>query len=337
MRRTPLLLMLCCAVGCHDEPADTSIRVSGHVEATEVRVAPEAGGRVLELSLDEGTQVSPGDVVVRLDPRDAELALQRAKAQQAAAAAELRLLEAGSRQEDIRQAEAQLLAAAADLSAARAELASAERDLERFEALLRTNAGSVKQRDDAATRRDVARERVRMAEGRGRAAEESLTRLRVGPRREEIDAARARVASARAQVATAEKGLADTTLAATVAGVVIQKLVETGEIIAPRTPVAVVADLDHAWADVFVPEPTVPRIELGQTANVFTDAGGPPIAGRVTWISSKAEFTPRNVQTRDERSKLVYRVRIALDNASRVFKQGMPVEAEIPLSPIAPS
>jgi HlyD family secretion protein len=247
------------------------------------------------------------------------------------------LLEAGSRQEDIRQAEAQLLAAAADLSAARAELASAERDLERFEALLRTNAGSVKQRDDAATRRDVARERVRMAEGRGRAAEESLTRLRVGPRREEIDAARARVASARAQVATAEKGLADTTLAATVAGVVIQKLVETGEIIAPRTPVAVVADLDHAWADVFVPEPTVPRIELGQTANVFTDAGGPPIAGRVTWISSKAEFTPRNVQTRDERSKLVYRVRIALDNASRVFKQGMPVEAEIPLSPIAPS
>jgi HlyD family secretion protein len=118
--------------------------------------------------------------------------------------------------------------------------------------------------------------------------------------------------------------------------VVTQKLVEKGEIIAPRTPVAVVADLDHAWADVFVPEPTVPRIGLGQTAHVFTDAGGPPIAGRVTWISSRAEFTPRNVQTRDERSKLVYRVRIALDNSSRVFKQGMPVEAEIPLSPVAP-
>jgi HlyD family secretion protein len=334
MRLPAFLLVLAWVAGCGDAPPDTSVRVSGHVEATEVRVAPEAGGRVLELSLEEGTRVSPGDIVVRLDPRDAELALQRAQAEQAAAEAQLRLLEAGSRREDVRQAEAQVAAAKADLAAARAELASAERDLERFEALLRTNAGSVKQRDDAATSRDVGRERVSMAQGRLRAAEEALARLVAGARREEIDAARARVAATRAQVATVEKSLADTTLTATVGGVVTDKLVEPGEIIAPRTPVAVVADLDHAWADVFVPEPTVPRIRLEQTVSVFTDAGGPGIAGRVTWISPKAEFTPRNVQTADERSKLVYRVRVALDNSSGVFKQGMPVEAEIPLSPV---
>jgi len=78
----------------------------------------------------------------------------------------------------------------------------------------------------------------------------------------------------------------------------------------------------------------VPRIQLGQAATLFTDAGGSGIPGRVTYISPKAEFTPRNVQTADERSRLVYRIRINVDNRSGVLKQGMPVEAEVPLAPI---
>ncbi len=114
-----------------------------------------------------------------------------------------------------------------------------------------------------------------------------------------------------------------------VAGLVTEKLVEVGEMIAPRAPAVVVVDLDHAWADVFVPEPTVPQIKIGQPATVFTDAGGAGIAGTITYISPKAEFTPRNVQTAEERSKLVYRVRISVDNKDGVLKQGMPVEAEI--------
>jgi HlyD family secretion protein len=101
--------------------------------------------------------------------------------------------------------------------------------------------------------------------------------------------------------------------------------------IAPRAPALVVTDLDHAWADVFVPEPTVPQIKLGQAATVFTDAGGAGLPGTISFISPKAEFTPRNVQTAEERSKLVYRVRIAVDNKDGILKQGMPVEADIPL------
>ncbi|MCA1583528.1 MAG: HlyD family efflux transporter periplasmic adaptor subunit, partial [Acidobacteria bacterium] len=104
-----------------------------------------------------------------------------------------------------------------------------------------------------------------------------------------------------------------------------------GEVVAPRATVAIVADLDHAWADVFVPGPSIPRLRLGQSARIFTDAGGGGIEGRVTWISPKAEFTPRNVQTADERSKLVYRVRISVDNSQGVLKQGMPVDAELEL------
>lgn len=336
MRSMPLVLLLSAAgAACQADAPQNAVRASGHVEVTEVRLAPEAGGRVVELAVEEGTRVKPGDVVLRLDTRDTELALQRAKAEHAAADAQRRLVEAGARPEDIRQADAQVAAAASELSAARAELASAERDLERFEALLRTNAGSVKQRDDAALRADVARDRVKGAGDRQRAAEETLRRLRAGSRREEVDEARARADAAAAQVATIEKTLADATLLSPVAGIVTEKLVERGEVIAARTPVAVIADLDHAWADVFVPEPTVPRLRLGQPATIFTDAGGAGIEGRVTWISPKAEFTPRNVQTADERSKLVYRVRISVDNADGVLKQGMPVEAELPFADAA--
>jgi len=100
-------------------------------------------------------------------------------------------------------------------------------------------------------------------------------------------------------------------------------------LIAPRTPLLVVADLDHVWANVYVDEPLVPRVTLGQTATVFTDAGGPGIEGTITFISPKAEFTPRNVQTAEERSKLVFRVKVTVDNQKGVLKQGMPVEAEI--------
>lgn len=331
MKRSTLAILLL-AVGCSKEVPTDRLRVSGHVEATETRLAPEAGGRILTLNVKEGDRVEPGQIVLTLDTRDVKLAIDRVKSEQASAEAQLRLVQAGSRVEDIRQAQSQVETARSEASAVRSELHAAEQDLERFETLLKNNSGSRKQRDDAATRRDVAKDRVASAEGRVRTAEEVLARLRAGARREEVDAARARVAAVTAQIAPLEKTLGDATLQSPVAGLVTEKLVEVGEIIAPRAPAVVLVDLDHAWADVFVPEPTVPQIKTGQPATVFTDAGGTGIAGTITYISPKAEFTPRNVQTAEERSKLVYRVRISVDNKDGVLKQGMPVEAEIVLN-----
>jgi HlyD family secretion protein len=320
--------------GCSEPPPSNTLRVSGHVEATETRLAPDAGGRIVNFTLREGDRVQAGAEILALDQRDVLLALQRARADRAQADANLRLVMAGARDEDIRQAESQVTAAEADVSAAKAELASAEQDLQRFETLLTSNSGSRKQRDDAATRRDVASDRLAAAASRVRAAQQALARLRAGARKEEIEVARARVAAADAQIAALEKNLADTTLHSPVSGVVTEKLVEPGEVIAPRTPVAVVANLDDAWADVFVPEPAVPRLRLGQQARLYTDAGGEPLTGTITYISPKAEFTPRDVQTADERSKLVYRVRISADNRAGILKQGMPVEAELELQPV---
>ena len=319
------------AAGCRDKTPENRVRVSGHVEADDVQVAPEVGGRVLELRIREGDRVNASDLIARLDTRDTELALARARADRAQADAQVRLLIAGSRPEDIRQAEAQATAAAADVAAAEAELANAQADLDRYEALLRANAGSRKARDDAQSRRDVARQRVEAAKERARASRETAARVRAGSRREEIDAARARLAAMDAQIATYEKALADATITSPVGGVVTEKLVNVGELVAPRTPLAVITDLDHAWGEVFVDEPIVPRLKLGQPATIYTDAGGQGIPGKLTFISPRAEFTPRNVQTAEERSRLVYRVKVSVDNRNGVLKPGMPVEAEIQL------
>jgi HlyD family secretion protein len=333
-RLTPSLLAAALAAvlpGCRDAGPVTSIRVSGYVEATEVQVSAEVGGRILDRPVNEGDRVEAGAIIARLDTADVELAIQRARAERQGADAQLRLLLAGARAEDIRQADAQRAAAEADVVAARRDLAAADRDLERFESLMASNSGAEKPRDDAAARRDVAKARVAAGEERVRAATETLARLKAGARREEIDAARARVAGVDAQIATLEKAVGDATVVAPAAGIVTQTLVDRGELIAPRTPLVIVADLDNVWANLYVDEPFVPRIALGQAVTLQTDGGGPSVGATITFISPKAEFTPRNVQTAEERSKLVFRVKATVDNRKGILKQGMPVEAEVTL------
>ena len=329
-RMTTSLAALLVAVGvtaCNRSQEETP-RASGYVEATEVRVAAEVGGRIAELLVDEGKRLAAGDLIARIDGSDMELAVRRASADRDQAAAQLRLVQAGARAEDIRQARAQAESADADVAAAQAELDAATADLQRFEALLKANAGSRKQRDDAATGREMAAARVAAARQRARGADEVVARLEAGSRAEEIAVARARVASAEAQLASLEKNLADAQVKAPIGGVVTSKLVDAGEVIAARTPIVVISDLDHAWANVYVDEPVVPRLRLGQAATLVTDAGQ-RLAGTVTFISPRAEFTPRNVQTADERSKLVYRIKVTVDNREGVLKPGMPVEAEL--------
>ena len=330
VHRVALLAVLALfGTACGSGTAQSPARASGYVEATEVRVAPQVGGRLIDVAFAEGDRVAKGALLARLDTADAELAVRRAEADRDQALAALQLLEAGARGEDVRQARAQAESAQADAQAAEAELEAASADLQRFEALLKANAGSRKQRDDAATRREIAAARVTAARERARAASEGVARLRAGARAEEIAGARARVGSAEALIATLQKSLADAVLLSPVAGVVTAKLADAGEMLAPRSPVAAITDIDHAWANVYVDEPVVPRLRLGQPLTLVTDAGQ-RLQGSITFISPRAEFTPRNVQTAEERSKLVYRIKVSVDNREGVLKPGMPVEAELP-------
>jgi HlyD family secretion protein len=320
--------LLVLVAGCNRGATPAPDRASGYIEATEVRVAAEVGGRLLEVRVAEGDRVAAGDVVARIDTSDTDLLLRRVAAERDQAEAQLALLRAGSRPEDVRQAASQVQAAQSDIRGAQAELDAATADLERFEGLLRANAGSVKQRDDAKTRRDVAAARVRGAQERAAAAGDALVKVRSGARRQEVDAARARVSAVDAQMAALQKSVADAVLKAPVAGIVTSKLLDAGEIAAPRAPVVVITDLDRAWANVYVDERLVPRLTIGQPATLVTDAGQ-RLPGTITFISPKAEFTPRNVQTAEERSKLVYRIKVTADNKQGVLKPGMPIEAEL--------
>ena len=318
-----------CVAACAPAPPTDRLRVSGHVEATEVHTAAEVGGRLLELRVAEGDRIEAGAIIARLDTEDIALQIARTRADRAAAVAQLRLLEAGSRAEDIRQARAQVDAATADAAAIDAEVKASQLDLDRFQTLLTANAGSVKQRDDAQARVDTAIARQRAAQDRVRSARETQARFEAGTRPEEIQAARARVEASDAQIAVLDKSQRDANVIAPISGIVTQKLVDAGEIIARGTPLVVITDLDHAWANLFVPEPMVPRVAMGQAATVLTDAGGQGLEGKVTFISPRAEFTPRNVQTAEERSKLVYRIKVSVDNRAGVLKLGMPVDAEL--------
>jgi HlyD family secretion protein len=306
------------AAACRSGTPSNEIVASGHVEATEVLVSSEVAGTLQKLAVDEGASVTAGQELAQVDTTDTELQLAGARAERARAAAELRLLRKGARDEDVRESEAQLKKAQADLDAG-------ERDLQRMQALLDRGSGTTKARDDARTQRDVAQAALA-------ASRERLRRLQTGNRPEEIEAAAARLQAAEARIAQLEKQLADARVTSPTGGVVTQKLAEQGELLSRGGGIVVVTDLASAWLNAYVGEPDLARIRLGQPARVTTD-DGQTRSGRVSFVSSRAEFTPKNVQTRDERVKLVYKVKIALDNADGLFKPGMPAEVRLDPAP----
>jgi membrane fusion protein YbhG len=331
MRRVLVILtaiaLALSGVACWREKPAGPPRASGYVEATDVRVAAKLAGRIEKVNVVEGARVNAGDVVVTLAATDVVLAISRVRAERDQAVANLRLLQAGSRPEDIHQLEAQVAAAVADRQAADAELSASRTDEARFEQLLRNRAGAQKQLDDAVARRELAEARLKAAADRVGAANAALARAKAGARVEEIAAARARVAAVDAEIASLEHDRGEATVIAPITGIVSSRLVEPGELVALGAPLIVLIDLDHAWANVYVEEPLVPTLRIDQPATVLTDAGN-RLAGRISFISPRAEFTPRNVQTAEERAKLVYRVKVTVDNREGILKPGMPVEVQ---------
>ncbi|HLA77931.1 MAG TPA: efflux RND transporter periplasmic adaptor subunit [Vicinamibacteria bacterium] len=306
------LAVLATACGNRKDPA--LIVASGQVEATDVRISAKVGGRLLSFAIREGDAVTAGQELARIDTTDLKLTRRQIEAERGQAEAELKLRLAGAREQDLAELTAQL-------ASVEAELAGAERDLERMQGLLDKDSGTTKARDDARTRRD-------MAAARRRAMEQALSRLRAGSRAEEIEASRARLAAVSARLAQLDQQLKDASIVSPLAGLVSEKLAEAGELVTAGAPLCVVTDLRDAWLTIFVSEPDLARIRIGQPAEVRTD-DGQTRQGRVIFVASKAEFTPKNVQTRDERVKLVYRVKLGLDNADGLFKPGMPAEASL--------
>ena len=290
---------------------------SGHIEATEVRIASKVPGRVRAVQAEEGDKIDAGTALAEIDTTDLHLALEAALADSAQAEAELKLRRSGARHEDIAEGRAMLQQATADLD-------NAAKDLERAETLLAAGSATEKQRDDAKTRRDLA-------QGRRDAAADRLERLQNGSRAEEIEAAEARVRSGSARAAQIRQQIRDARVVSPTAGRVTERLVEPGEVVGIGTPLLMVTDLGSPWLTIYVGEPDLPRVKLGQEVEVVAD-GGQKRSGKISFIASEAEFTPRNVQTRDERVKLVFKVKVSLENGDELWKPGMPAEARLALT-----
>jgi HlyD family secretion protein len=300
----------------HSESGKDRIRISGNIEVTAVEVSFKIPGRVAERLVDEGALVKAGQVIARLESEELvnEVALRQADLQAMQAA--LDELLAGSRKEEIAQAEAALAAVEADAK----KLAD---DFHRQEALFRREVIPQQKFDAARAAYDTSSAQVRQAT-------EVLTLLRKGPRRERIDQARARRGETEAALAQAKTRLGYTTLISPVAGLVMAKNIEPGEQVAAGTPVVTVGELDTVWVRAYINETDLGRVKVGQKARVTTDTWpGKVYEGTITFISSEAEFTPKNVQTQKERVKLVYRVKITIPNPNMELKPGMPADAEI--------
>ncbi|MBI1815891.1 MAG: efflux RND transporter periplasmic adaptor subunit [Deltaproteobacteria bacterium] len=297
-----------------------AIRGTGIIEVTQVDVAFEVPGRMIERSADEGVMLDKGEPVARLDDHEYRLHVERATAAKAAADAHYRMLVKGSRAQDIDQA----LAA---LESAESTLLLQQREQKRLAKLAADGVVSQGELDRINSALDTAQ----AARDRARA---QLNMLREGFRLEEIEQARAQLQQASKELELAELNLARCQLYSPAAGRVLSKSREAGEMVQPGTPVVTLGDLTRPWLNVYVGERDLGKVWLGMKARVTVDSfPHDPFSGKVTFISERAEFTPKNIQTPDERVKLVYRVKVDVETRDQALKPGMPADAELPLEP----
>jgi HlyD family secretion protein len=297
-------------------PADNVLQLSGNIEAHESIVSFKVQGRIVELPIEEGQWVNAGDILARLDSEDYRQQVQIDEANVRSRDAELGLALAGNRSQDIKAAQQNVLDAQADLELKKS-------DLRRYEALYQKDEVSAQTRDDAATA-------VERAEATYERVKQVYDAQLEGTRKEQIRINQAEVNQAHQSLEMSRVRLSYTLLRAPVSGVMLVRQAEIGEVAAPGTPVVTIADLDHLWLRAYVSETDLGRIRWGQDATVHTDTfPGKIYHGRVSFISSEAEFTPKSVETYKERVTLVYRVKIDLDNPSHELKPGMPADVTI--------
>jgi HlyD family secretion protein len=290
------------------------ISASGTIEATEVRIASQSSGRILSMPVREGDLLSKGGVVAEIDHSGLDLQLGQASAGVELASAQLDLLLGGARSEDLEQAQAAL-----DSSAEALKLAKV--DASRMAELLASGSATQSQKD-------AADAKLASADAQQRQADQILKKLESSARPEELREAKARLEQAQWAARIVEKAIADCEVAAPISGVVSHRLAEPGELAGPGTGLAVMEDLGDLELTVYVPEAELGMLAVGQAASISVDSfPGRAFAGKVTRIASEAEFTPKNVQTKDERVKQVFAVTIGLGDGEGSLRPGMPADA----------
>jgi HlyD family secretion protein len=298
------------------EVGNPVIKVSGNIETTEVDIGFKIAGRIVSISVQEGDWIEKGKILAKLDDEDLRQRLELAKATLRSAQARLKKLLAGARPEELREAEA-------ILNQAQFDLENKQTQYERMKALFEKNVIPKENLDNAETGYKVAKASLQKAM-------ENYRLVKEGPRREDIEDAKAQVAQALASLKLAETQIAYTIVQSPISGVVLVKSSEIGEVVNPGTSILTLADIENVWLKAYVPETELSKVKWGQEVMVTTDLRPKKIyRGKISFISSQAEFTPKQIQTEKERVTLVYRIKVDIPNPDRELKPGMPADGEI--------
>ncbi|MGB8065750.1 MAG: efflux RND transporter periplasmic adaptor subunit [Candidatus Sulfotelmatobacter sp.] len=327
-RSIPILVLLAAVIAAavyfyprlaDKDKAEDQLTLSGNIEAHESLVSFKVQGRIVELPIEEGQWVEAGALLARLDNDDYRQRVRIDEATDRVRQANLDLVLAGTREQELKASEQTMLDAKADL-------AEKKIDYDRAQSLFSKDEASAQDRDLAETA-------LKRAQATFEAASQRYNEAVEGSRKEDIEIARANLHEAHTNLGMSRVSLGYTTLRAPSAGVITVRQAELGEVVVPGKPVVTLADLDHIWLRAYLAETDLGRIRWGQDATVTTDTyPGKQYHGRVSFISSNAEFTPKSVQTYKERVTLVYRIKIDIDNPSHELKPGMPADAHIQLT-----
>ena len=327
-RRTTILIVLAAVVAAgvyfylgfrkHSKP-ESELVLSGNIEAHESLVSFKVQGRIMELLVEEGQSVQAGALLARLDDADYKQHVRIDEASVRVRQSNLALTLAGTREQEIKAVEQTMLDAQADLQ-------QKKLDYDRAQRLFSEDAMSAQDRDMA----DTA---LKRSQATFQAAQQKYNEAVEGSRKEDIAIAQANLKEASANLGMSHVNLDYTVLRAPSTGVVTVRQAELGEVVVPGTPVVTLADLDHIWLRAYLAETDLGRIRWGQDAVITTDTyPGKQYHGRISFIASDAEFTPKSVQTYKERVTLVYRIKIDIDNPDHELKPGMPADAHIRLA-----
>lgn len=308
-----LLIVAMSAIACHRAP-DDAIHLNGRIEAPTVDLAPKVPGRVVDVLVREGDRVTAGALLVRLDLGDTAVAVEREQAGVRSAQARLQDLEQGSRESEIQAAQAEV----ADRTAA-VNLAQKEADRQAF--LLSKKVGT--QRDYDRARTDLARAHAAL-----RVAQEKLELTRAGARRKQTEAAEAEADRAKAVLKQSVVIAREGEIRAPADGVIVHRLAEPGQLVAPGVPAVTMAFANRLFVRTFIPETKLGRVRMGMPAVVTVDAfPNREFPARITEIAPEAEFTPKAVETKEERVNLVYAAKADLDRGWREpLVPGQPAE-----------
>jgi len=302
------------------EKSDGAIlQLYGNVDIREAQLAFNSSEHIIEIRVQEGDRVTKGQLLARLHTELLDAKLAEAKATLLAQQQTVAKLEAGSRPEEIRKGQA-------ELEAAHARAKSTRDSYKRIARLLENKLASPEDVENASSLADAAKAQME-------AAKQTLALLQAGPREEDIAVARAQLAAREAGVVLAQQQLQHANLYAPADGIIRNRILEPGDMAFPQTPVLTLAFIDPIWVRAYLPEPMMGRVALGAKALIYTDSyPDKTYQGWVGYISPTAEFTPKNVQTSELRTRLVYSVRIYACNSQGELRLGMPATVTIALN-----